>query len=106
MTPRDETTEYYGFFYNRVFEERRNADVSLVYAQENDLKDLPKTDIITAGLDILMPEAKHYDKMLRSAGVPGSYHCFEQSRHGFLVNLYDEWQEGEGMLVSLIQDVL
>ena len=106
LSPRDESTEYYGFFYNRVFEERKNSDVFLVFANEEDVKDLPETDIITAGLDNLMPEAKQYEEILRKAGVPGIYHCFSQSRHGFLVNLYDEWLEGENLLTDLIQNVI
>ena len=28
--------------------------------------------------------------------------CFENSRHGFLVNLYDEWQEGERYVAECV----
>ena len=106
LSPRDESTEYYGFFYNPVFEDRKNADVSLVFATSADLEGLPPTDIVTAGLDNLMPEAKQYYDLLVKADFPASYHCFEQSRHGFLVNLYDEWQAGEDYIVSLVKKVL
>ena len=106
LTPRDESTEYYGFFYNRNFEERKNSDVSLVYADAEDLKDVPPTDIITAGLDNLKDEAETYCRLLKDSGIPVTYRCFEHSRHGFLVNLYDEWKEGETYLVSLIRNAV
>lgn len=42
-------TEYYGFFYNQNFEERKNPDVSLVYAPEEMLACVPPTDILVCG---------------------------------------------------------
>ncbi|MBQ7991751.1 MAG: alpha/beta hydrolase [Solobacterium sp.] len=95
-------TEYYGFFYNRVFEERANHDVSLALSSPDELKGLMPTDIITAGQDNLKPEAERYYELLQTAGVETTYRCFENSRHGFLVNLYDEWQEGEDYVSSLV----
>lgn len=103
LDERGKSTEYYGFFYNRVFDERKNSDVSLVYATEDELRALPPTDIVTAGLDNLMPEGKAYYEKLLAAGVDTTYYCFEKSRHGFLVNLYDEWQEGEAYVARRIQ---
>ena len=103
LDERGQSTEYYGFFYNRVFEERKNHDVSILFADQEELKDLPQTDIITAGLDNLKEEGEAYYKKLTEAGVPSSYRCFENSRHGFLVNLYDEWKEGEDYLTELMR---
>ena len=103
LDERGKSTEYYGFFYNRVFAERKNSDVSLVYATEDELRALPPTDIVTAGLDNLMPEGKAYYEKLLAAGVNASYFCFEKSRHGFLVNLYDEWEEAERYVAERIQ---
>ena len=95
LDERGMSTEYYGFFYNRSMEERANHDVSLALSSVEELRGLPATDIITAGLDNLRPEAERYAALLKEAGVKLSYRCFTESRHGFLVNLYDEWQEGE-----------
>ena len=95
LDERGKSTEYYGFFYNRVFEERANYDVSLALTPAEELRGLPPTDIVTAGMDNLVEEALRYTGKLQAAGVPTTYTCFENSRHGFLVNLYDEWQEGE-----------
>ena len=95
LDERGKSTEYYGFFYNRVFEERANYDVSLALTPADQLRGLPPTDIVTAGKDNLIEEAERYTKQLQNAGVPTTYRCFINSRHGFVVNLYDEWQEGE-----------
>lgn len=96
-------TEYYGFFYNQVFEERANHDVSMALSTIEELKGLPDTDIITAGFDSLCPEAKRYADLLKEAGVKTTYRCFEHSKHGFAVNLYDEWQDGETYIVELMK---
>lgn len=99
-------TELYGFFYNRVFDERKNLDVSMALSAPEEVKGLPPTDIITAGLDNLKPEAERYYEILKAAGVKTSYRCFEQSNHGFLVNLNGEYQACEDYVVGLILDVL
>ena len=102
LDERGMSTEYYGFFYNRVFEERANYDVSLALAPTDELRGLPPTDIVTAGRDNLVEEAERYTEKLKAAGVPTTYTCFENSRHGFLVNLYDEWQEGESYVAERV----
>ena len=101
LDERGQSTEYYGFFYNRDFEERKNHDVSLVMSSLEEVRHVPVTDIVTAGLDNLMPEGRQYYELLTKAGVPTTYRCFEHSRHGFLVNLYDEWKEGEDYVAGL-----
>ena len=95
LDERGMSTEYYGFFYNRVFEERANHDVSLALTPAEELRGLPPTDLVTAGKDNLVGEAERYARQLMDAGVSVKYRCFENSGHGFLVYLYDEWQEGE-----------
>ena len=106
LDERGMSTEYYGFFYNRSMEERANHDVSLALSDISELRGLPATDIMTAGLDNLKEEAERYTALLKEAGVPVSYRCFEKSRHGFLVNLYDEWKEGEDYTAGLILEHL
>ena len=102
LDERGMSTEYYGFFYNRSMEERANHDVSLALSSVAELRGLPATDIVTAGRDNLRPEAERYVALLKEAGVEVSYRCFAGSRHGFLVNLYDEWQAGEDYVADLI----
>lgn len=99
-------TELYGFFYNRIFDERRNLDVSMALSDPEDVKRLPPTDIITAGLDTLKPEAERYFEVLKAAGTEATYRCFEQSNHGFLVNLNGEYRVCEDYVVGLILNTL
>jgi len=99
-------TELYGFFYNRSFDERKNLDVSMALSSSEDVKDLPPTDIITAGLDTLCPEAERYFQVLKAAGIETSYRCFEQSNHGFLVNLNGEYQVCEDYVAGLVLETL
>lgn len=96
-------TEYYGFFYNQNFEERSNHDVSIAFSTVEELKGLPDTDVITAGMDTLCPEGERYANLLKEAGVKTTYRCFANSRHGFAVNLYDEWKEGETYITELMK---
>ena len=96
-------TEYYGFFYNCSLEERSNHDVSLALSSVEECKGLPATDIITAGFDNLQAEGERYYNLLYDAGNVCTYRCFKKSHHGFLVNLYDEWQEGEKYVAGLIR---
>ena len=103
LDERGMTTEYYGFFYNRDFEERKNSDVSILFASDKELRGLPPTDILTCRMDNLMEEGEAYAKKLMEAGIPTTLRRFEKSRHGFLVNLMDEWQDGEDYVVSLIE---
>lgn len=101
LSERDISTEYYGFFYNTEFEDRKNSDVSLVYVTSDELNHVPHTDILTAGLDNLKEEAETYFHLLENSGISATYRCFENSRHGFAVNMYDEWKEAEDYIVSL-----
>jgi acetyl esterase len=101
LDPRGMDTELYGFFYNRNFADRKNFDVSLLYSTAENLAGLPHTDIVTCGQDNLMPEGEKYYKLMTRSGISTSYRCFEKSRHGFLVNLYDEYQAGEDYVAEL-----
>lgn len=103
LDQRGMATEYYGFYYNQSMEERKNSDVSLTFATTEDLKGIPPTDVITGGQDNLCPEAKRYFELLQAHGVPSTYRCFEQSRHGFVINLVDEWQEAETYILGLLR---
>ena len=103
---RDKMTEYYGFYYNRTMEERKNSDVSLTFASEADTMGLPPTHILTAALDNLMPEARRYFELLQSRGVPSTYRCFPESNHGFVINLNGAWKEAEDYICQLISACL
>lgn len=106
LDERGKSTEYYGFFYNRNFEDRKNSDVSLLFAGEEDLCNLPPTDILTCRMDNLCEEGEAYAKKLAEADISVTLRRFENSRHGFLINLMDEWKDGEDYVVSLIENHL
>ena len=76
----------------------RKSKLLLIFCQS-----LPDTDVITAGMDTLCPEGERYANLLKEAGVKTTYRCFANSRHGFAVNLYDEWKEGETYIVELMK---
>ncbi len=103
LDPRGMQTEYYGFYYNPRMEDRKNPDVSLNFAGPTELQDLPSTDVITAGQDNLCPEGKRYFDLLRAHSVKSTYRCFEESRHGFVINLMDQWKEAEAYILERMQ---
>ncbi len=96
-------TEYYGCLYNNSLAERKRSDISLVYVSADEMKNLPTTEIIVCGKDTLCAEGTEYYQVLKDGGVNVNYHCFIESRHGFLVNIYDEWQECEKYIVEKIK---
>ncbi len=53
-----------------------------------------------------MPEGVQYYNVLKEAGVQATFKCFKNSHHSFLVNLRDEWKDGEKYVVSLIKNHL
>ena len=58
-----------------------NPMVALIKAQ--DLRGLPPTTIITAGIDPLQSDGKYYADRLREAGVPVLYQNYDGVTHGF-----------------------
>lgn len=49
-----------------------------------DLSGLPPAYVMTAGLDPLRDDGRHYAELLASAGVPAQHVCHEGMVHGFL----------------------
>lgn len=50
----------------------------------DDLSEMPPATIITAGFDPLRDEGKAFADKLAAAGVPVTYHCYDDMIHGFL----------------------
>ncbi len=100
LDERGRTTELYGVFYCPNFEDRKNSDVSIALARPEELRHVPATDMMLCGHDVLNREGQRYYEALLDAGVPVTQHFFAQSRHSFLVNMVDEWQDGDAFVAA------
>ena len=67
--------------YLQTFTRRDDPRVSPLLAP--DLRGLPPTLVITAGLDILSDEGQLYARRLQAAGVPVETRHFPEMVHGF-----------------------
>jgi len=59
------------------------ADLRLGPALARDFHGLPPASIVTAEFDPLRDDGKHYGELLRAAGVPAEYTCYDGMIHGF-----------------------
>jgi len=106
LDARGETTELYFLLYCENIADSHSADTSPVYASDADLQGLPVTYIFTAELDNLTPGTEHYADWLKSKGIPVTYRCFTGCHHGFVVNLYDDYQGCEDAIVEASEQLL
>jgi acetyl esterase/lipase len=59
------------------------ADPRLSPIREDDLSGLAPAVVVTAGFDPLVDQGEAYAKLLRDAGVPVTYRCYDSLAHGF-----------------------
>lgn len=84
----------------------RSPYVSMLFAPDALLQDLPEMLLITAGKDNLRFEADQYAARLASFGVPVTSHCCPESRHSFVINCIDEWIEAHQLIVQTLLRVV
>lgn len=77
-----ETMRWFWRHYLASEEDASNPLASPLLAP--DLSGLPAATVITAGYDPLRDEGRAYADKLAAAGVPVSYHCFDDMVHGYL----------------------
>ena len=73
-----------------------------------DLRGLPPTLIITAGLDPLLDEGRLYHERLTAVGVASEYRCFDGTIHGFLsfAGALDAGRDGLALVADRIGKAL
>lgn len=74
--------------------------ISPLYASGDMLSGFPETTVITAGKDALKSEAHLFAQKLIDNNVKTTIRCFKDSRHGFMVNCKDEWEEAQQLVVN------
>lgn len=84
-------------------EDKRNPLVSLVLATEDILIGLPPALVITAAHDSLRAEAEKYAIMMAQAGVEVKVKRFLNSKHGFVVNCQQEFEEGQNLIIKTLK---
>ena len=81
-------------------EERKNPLISPIFSSKEQLKKFPPTLIITAGKDILCPEAEVFKDNLIEAGVDVTHKRFNKAEHGFTLSNKSDAQEGWQMMID------
>lgn len=95
----------YNAIYTNTVEETKNPYVSMIFATREQLTGMPEALVITAENDSLHIEGEKYAAMLVDAGVKVTCKKFVNSRHGFIVNCMDEWQEARQLIIKTINNL-
>ena len=65
-------------------------------------KGLPEALVVSAGYDNFRFEDEQYGLKMVRAGVKVTMRCFLNSSHGFIVHCTDEWEEGQELVIHMI----
>lgn len=84
-------------------EGKHNPLVSLVLATKEMLIGLPPALVITAAYDSLRAEGEKYALMMAQAGVEVKVKRFLNSKHGFVVNCQQEFEEGQNLIIKTLK---
>lgn len=66
---------------------------SPILAEKEELKGMPDALVITAQMDSFYEDGEAYANKLVEAGATVTMHRFLKSRHGFMINFIDEYEE-------------
>ncbi|MBT9775618.1 alpha/beta hydrolase fold domain-containing protein [Clostridium sp. MCC353] len=100
-----ERARLYNLYYCEK-EEQSNYLASPVFAEEEQLKDFPKTLVITAGLDDLCNEAETFALKLAQAGNEVTLKRFPGASHGFTVYRLAEHEKAMELILRFIKENL
>ena len=73
-------------------------------AEDSDLKGLPETLIIAAGICPFKEMNLEYGARMAAQGVAVTMKCFADSHHGFTMRMLDEWQEAQQMIIGKLRE--
>lgn len=75
---------------------------SPLLAPDEMLTGLPEALVVSAGHDNFRFEDNQYALRMVHAGVKVTLRCFLHSSHGFIVHCTDEWEEGQELVIHMI----
>lgn len=75
---------------------------SPLLAPDEMLTGLPEALVVSAGHDNFRFEDNQYALRMVHAGVKVTLRCFLHSSHGFIVHCTDEWEEGQNLVIHMI----
>lgn len=97
------------YAYNTLYvenpEERGEALVSPLLAEEEVLKKLPATVLVMGEKDLFRGENLTYASRLLHAGVKVTAKCFQGSAHGFVTKCTGAWEESHAMILGALEEI-
>lgn len=103
LIPPDRARKFNALYVDNE-EDKHNPLVSMVAATEEMLIGLPPALVITAAYDSLRAEAEKYAMMMAQAGVEVKVKRFLNSKHGFVVNCQQEFEEGQSLIIRTLKE--
>jgi acetyl esterase len=100
----DERSRIFALLYLGGKEMAASPYASPVFAADEVLRALPDTVLITGGMDGLYFEADDFTKRMVACCGTVTLKCFEHSRHSFIINCLDEWQEAQQMIIDFVRE--
>jgi acetyl esterase len=102
LIPADRARKFNALYVDNE-EDKHNPLVSMVLATQEMLIGLPSALVITAAYDSLRAEAEKYALMMAQSGVEVKVKRFLNSKHGFVVNCQQEFEEGQKLIIKTLK---
>ncbi|MBW9171562.1 alpha/beta hydrolase [Clostridium estertheticum] len=102
ILPADRARKFNALYVDNE-DDKHNPLVSLVLATKEMLIGLPPALVITAAYDSLRTEAEKYVMIMVEAGVEVKIKRFLNSKHGFIVNCQQEFEEAQRLIIKTLK---